>query len=53
MTTAQLKLAHDNGRLEKLTIAEIREIMKDKGVSISGKKAELVERLAQWVEDHA
>ena len=50
LSIAQLKAAVDKGTLGKKTVAELKDILASKGVSTSGKKGDLVERLEQWVE---
>lgn len=52
MSNAQLKLAVENDTLKKMTVAELKDVLASKGVSTAGKKAELVEKLEQWVEDN-
>jgi ATP-dependent DNA helicase 2 subunit 1 len=52
MSNAQLKLAVENETLKKMTVAELKDILASKGVSTAGKKAELVEKLEQWVEEN-
>ncbi|KAB5532643.1 SPOC like C-terminal domain-containing protein [Coniochaeta sp. 2T2.1] len=52
MSNAQLKLAVENETLGKMTVAELKDVLASKGVSTAGKKAELVEKLEQWVEDN-
>ena len=32
---------------EKMTVAELKEILKEKGLPVSGKKADLIERLSE------
>ena len=53
MNNAQLKLAAEQDTLKKMTVAELKDVMASKGLSISGKKADLVERLEQWLEENA
>lgn len=53
MDTAKLKAAHDQGKLGKLTVAELKEILQLKNLSVTGKKADMVERLEEWVEENA
>ena len=52
MSNAQLKQAMENETLRKMTVAELKDILASKGVSTAGKKAELVDKLEQWVEDN-
>ncbi|KAH7630714.1 SPOC like C-terminal domain-containing protein [Sordaria sp. MPI-SDFR-AT-0083] len=49
-SNADLKKAFEQGMLGKMTVAELKDIMASKGISTAGRKAELVERLEQWIE---
>lgn len=53
VSTAELTRAVGQGTLGKMTVAEIRGILTSKGLSSSGKKADLVDRLEQWIEENA
>lgn len=52
MSNAQLKLAVENDTLKKMTVAELKDVLASKGVSTAGKKADLVEKLEQWIENN-
>ncbi|KAL1883773.1 hypothetical protein VTK73DRAFT_8309 [Phialemonium thermophilum] len=52
MNDAELRAAVDQDSLKKLTVVELKDVLASRGLSISGKKADLVERLEQWVEEH-
>jgi ATP-dependent DNA helicase 2 subunit 1 len=52
MSNAQLKAAFEQDTLKKLTVAELKDVLVSKGVSAVGKKAELVEKLEQWIEEN-
>jgi ATP-dependent DNA helicase 2 subunit 1 len=52
MSNAQLREALSKGTLKKLTVAELKDILASKGVSAVGRKAELLEKLEQWIEDN-
>ncbi|KAK5660331.1 hypothetical protein OQA88_12872 [Cercophora sp. LCS_1] len=52
MNNAQLKAAIEQGTLKKLTVAELKDILVGKGVSAVGKKADLLEKVEQWVEEN-
>lgn len=52
MSNAQLKAAFEQDTLKKMTVAELKEVLASKGVSAVGKKAELVEKLEQWIEEN-
>jgi ATP-dependent DNA helicase 2 subunit 1 len=52
MSNAQLKAAFEQDTLKKMTVAEIKEVLASKGISAVGKKAELLEKLEQWIEEN-
>ncbi|KAH8838908.1 ATP-dependent DNA helicase II subunit 1 [Pyricularia oryzae] len=47
---SQLRAAHQQDKLVKMTVADLKAILTSKGISPVGKKAELVEKLEQWIE---
>lgn len=49
-TLGDLNEAVSNGTLSKRTVVDLKAICVDKGLSTAGKKADLVERIEQWVE---
>ncbi|KAG7130298.1 ATP-dependent DNA helicase II subunit 1 like protein [Verticillium longisporum] len=51
MTDAQVRAAASAGSLTKMVVADLKDLLAMKGLSISGKKADLVERLEQWAEE--
>ncbi|TQS33171.1 hypothetical protein Golomagni_06492, partial [Golovinomyces magnicellulatus] len=53
LTTGQLKEAVDSEKISKFTVAQLKEIAESKGLSTSGRKVELIERIEQWVEEHS
>ncbi|EAQ88094.1 hypothetical protein CHGG_04713 [Chaetomium globosum CBS 148.51] len=52
MSNAQLKAALEQDTLKKMTVAELKDVLASKGVSAVGKKAELVDKLEQWIEEN-
>jgi ATP-dependent DNA helicase 2 subunit 1 len=52
MSTAELKQALVEGKLAKLTIADLKEVCTSRGISSGGKKQDLVDRVEQWLEDN-
>jgi len=52
LSNAQLKVAAEQDTLKKMTVAELKDVMVSKGLNTAGRKAELVERLEQWVEEN-
>lgn len=53
LTTAQLKASIDSGGITKMTVAQLKDVLGAKGLSTSGKKIDLIERVEQWVEDNS
>ncbi|UNI22013.1 ATP-dependent DNA helicase II subunit 1 [Purpureocillium takamizusanense] len=52
MTTSQLKAVVQSQGIVKMTVAQLRDVAGAKGLSTSGKKMDLVERIEQWVEEN-
>ncbi|KAI1142924.1 ku70 protein [Hypoxylon sp. FL0543] len=52
MTNAELKKKYKDGTLLKLTVAELKPILADRGIDTKGLKKALVERLEEWIEDN-
>ncbi|OAA65956.1 dsb repair complex subunit [Niveomyces insectorum RCEF 264] len=52
MTGKDLRSAVNNDTLKDLPVVALKEVLSSKGLSVSGKKAELVERIEQWVEEN-
>ncbi|KAL5089850.1 ATP-dependent DNA helicase II subunit 1 [Trichoderma cf. simile WF8] len=50
---AQLKLAVESEGLTKMTVVQLKDVAGARGLSTSGKKADLVERIEQWVEENS
>lgn len=50
---AQLKAAVESEGLSKMTVAQLKDVAGAKGLGTSGKKADLVERIEQWVEENS
>ncbi|EFY87201.1 ku70 protein [Metarhizium acridum CQMa 102] len=53
MSVAELKEAIASGAIMKMTVSQLRDIAGSKGLSTAGKKAELAERIEQWLDDDA
>jgi ATP-dependent DNA helicase 2 subunit 1 len=53
MSMAELKEAIESGGIMKMTVAQLRDVAGSKGISTAGKKAEIAERIEQWVDDAA
>jgi ATP-dependent DNA helicase 2 subunit 1 len=51
MSTNDLRAAIASGSLGKFTVAELKDWLQSKGLNPGGKKADLVERIEQWVEN--
>lgn len=52
MSMTQLKAALARDTIKTMTIPELKAILSGKGLALSGKKADLVERLEQWVAEN-
>ncbi|KAI1876682.1 uncharacterized protein JN550_000754 [Neoarthrinium moseri] len=52
MNDAALKKKFNSGELTKLKVVDLKDILAAHGLDTKGKKADLVERLEQWVEDN-
>lgn len=52
MKDADLKKKGDAGTLSKLTVAELKNVMGERGLETKGLKKDLLERLEQWIEDN-
>jgi ATP-dependent DNA helicase 2 subunit 1 len=52
MSTQDLKNLSVKGGLGKYTIPQLKEVCSSKGLGTTGKKADLVTRIEQWVEDN-
>jgi len=49
---AEIKSKYDDGALGKLRVDQLKDFLKAKGQAVSGKKAELVERVSEWFDAH-
>ncbi|KIJ11497.1 hypothetical protein PAXINDRAFT_171745 [Paxillus involutus ATCC 200175] len=47
---ADLRSKYESGTLGKLRVDQLKELLKSKGLSTSGRKADLVERVGEWLE---
>ncbi|KFA77209.1 hypothetical protein S40288_04581 [Stachybotrys chartarum IBT 40288] len=53
LSTIQLRAAIDGGGIAKMTVAQLKDVLAAKGLSTSGRKIELLERIEQWVEENS
>jgi ATP-dependent DNA helicase 2 subunit 1 len=53
MSAAQLRESIDSGAIAKFTVAQLKDILGAKGISPSGRKIELIERIEQWVDENS
>jgi ATP-dependent DNA helicase 2 subunit 1 len=51
MSADDLKKLVKRGDLGKRTIPELKELLKNKGMSNNGKKTDLIDRIEAWVEN--
>jgi len=49
---AKLKEMFENGTLKNMTVADLKDVLTSKGVSATGKKGQLLEKLEQWIEQN-
>ncbi|KAI1774107.1 ku70 protein [Hypoxylon cercidicola] len=52
INNAELKKRYNDGTLSKLTVAELKPILDERGIDAKGLKKSLVERLEQWIEEN-
>ncbi|POR32385.1 ATP-dependent DNA helicase II subunit 1 [Tolypocladium paradoxum] len=53
MSLAQLKLAVESGGIAKMTVAQLKDVTGARGLSTSGRKMDLVDRIERWVGENA
>lgn len=51
LSLTQIKALVGEGGITKMTVAQLKDLLGAKGLSTSGKKMELIERVEQWVEE--
>lgn len=49
---AEVRSRHDEGTLDKMTVALLKEFCKSKALPQSGRKADLLERVSDWLNEH-
>ncbi|KAF8149083.1 SPOC like C-terminal domain-containing protein [Crassisporium funariophilum] len=47
---AEIKSQYESGTLAKLRVDQLKEFLKSKGQNVSGKKADLIERVGEWFD---
>ncbi|KAI1376233.1 hypothetical protein F4677DRAFT_454504 [Hypoxylon crocopeplum] len=52
VNNAELKKRYKDGTLSKLTVAELKPILDERGIDARGLKKSLVERLEGWIEEN-
>ncbi|OCH89594.1 ku70-like protein [Obba rivulosa] len=50
---AEIRSKHEVGMLDKLRVDQLKDFCKSKSLPVSGKKADLVERVGEWLDTHA
>lgn len=53
LNMSELKKAVVSGGLGKYTVQQLKDLCSSKGLSMSGKKGDLVERMEQWIENNS
>ncbi|KAG1767920.1 SPOC like C-terminal domain-containing protein [Suillus occidentalis] len=49
---AEIRSKHEVGALAKLRVDQLKDFLKSKSQPVSGKKAELIERVGDWLDAH-
>ncbi|KAI0259101.1 ku70-like protein [Gloeopeniophorella convolvens] len=52
VSEADLRQDYETGALMKLRVDQMKAFLKSKGLALSGKKAELAERIGEWLDEH-
>jgi len=52
VSEAEIRSKYDTGTLDKLKNDQLKEFLKTKSLPVSGKKADLVERVGDWLDRH-
>lgn len=50
-TKGDVRRLLDNGELARMTVIQLKDILGAKGLSVAGRKADLVDRLEQWIDE--
>lgn len=53
LNMSQLRAAIESGGISKMTVPQLKDTLGANGLSINGRKMELVERIEQWVEKNS
>jgi len=48
----EIRSMYESGKLSKLVVEQLKAFLRHKGESVSGKKSDLVERAAKWLDEH-
>ncbi|KAF9650204.1 Ku DNA-binding complex, Ku70 subunit [Thelephora ganbajun] len=48
----EIRSMYESGKLSKLVVEQLKAFLRHKGENVSGKKSDLVERVAKWLDDH-
>jgi len=48
----EIRSMYEDGKLSKLVVEQLKAFLRYKGESVSGKKSDLVERVAKWLDEH-
>ncbi|EJF59137.1 ku70-like protein [Dichomitus squalens LYAD-421 SS1] len=49
---AEVRSKYEAGALAKLRVDQLKEFLKSKGEAVSGKKADLIDRVCEWLDSH-
>jgi len=50
---AEIRSKYEGGSLAKLRVDQLKDFLKSKSQSTSGKKADLIDRVTDWLDAHA
>lgn len=48
----EIRSMYESGKLSKLVVEQLKAFLRHKGENVSGKKGDLVERVAKWLDEH-
>ncbi|GJE85629.1 Ku DNA-binding complex, Ku70 subunit [Phanerochaete sordida] len=50
---AEVRRLYENSDLDKLKLDQLKDYLRSKGLSVTGKKADLVDRVSEWLDNHS
>ncbi|KAI0294877.1 SPOC like C-terminal domain-containing protein [Multifurca ochricompacta] len=52
LSEAEVRSRYESGGLMQLRVDQMKDFLKSKSLALSGKKADLTERIAEWLDEH-